>query len=88
MGGSPAADVPAAIGAMTIVFMIRGAIIAVGIAAMVFWIVALVDCVRRDFPGSNDKIVWVLVIVFTHLLGAIIYWFAGRPRGTLPTATV
>jgi hypothetical protein len=62
--------------------------IGLAIAAFVFWIVALVDCVRRDFPGPNDKVVWVLVIVFAHTLGAIIYWFAGRPRGTLPSAPI
>lgn len=47
-----------------------------------FWIWMLVDCLTRDFPGDNDKVIWVLVIVFLHALGALIYLFAGRPRGT------
>ena len=25
---------------------------------------------------------WVLVLIFTQILGAIIYYFVGRPRGT------
>ena len=53
------------------------------LAATVFWIVMLVDAIRRDFSDSTAKIIWVLVIVFTHLLGALIYYFVGRPSGRL-----
>ncbi len=54
-------------------------------AAMAFWIVALIDCVRREFADPNEKIVWVLVIALAHWIGALIYWFVGRPKGTMPT---
>ena len=44
-----------------------------------FWIWMLVDCATREPGGSNDKIVWILVILFAHGLGALIYYFARRP---------
>lgn len=35
----------------------------------------LTDCLKRDFKKDYEKIVWVLVMIFLHLLGAIIYYF-------------
>lgn len=54
------------------------------IAVMVFWIVELVDCLRREFKDPTEKVVWVLVIILMHLVGAIIYWSMRKSRGTLP----
>ena len=55
----------------------------VGSAGLIFWVVALIDVLKRDFPGENDKLIWVLVVVLTNWLGALIYWFVGRDKGTL-----
>jgi len=41
----------------------------------VFWLWMLVDCLKRDFKKDYEKIVWILVLIFLHLLGAIIYYF-------------
>ncbi|HVF09377.1 MAG TPA: PLD nuclease N-terminal domain-containing protein [Abditibacteriaceae bacterium] len=57
------------------------------IALTVFWIVELIDVVRREFPDPNTKILWILVILFTHPIGTIIYYFAGKPQGALPGET-
>lgn len=35
----------------------------------------LVDCLKRDFKKDIEKVVWVLVLVFLHLLGALVYYF-------------
>ncbi len=48
------------------------------IAAFVFWIMMLVDAIKRE-DGPN-KIVWVIVIVFLHFLGALIYFFARKSQ--------
>ena len=53
------------------------------LASTIFWVVMLVDAVRRDFHDSTVKLIWVLVLVFTHFLGAVIYYFVGRPSGYL-----
>ena len=41
----------------------------------VFWLWMLVDCIKRDFKKDVEKIVWVIVIIFLQLLGAVIYYF-------------
>ena len=55
----------------------------IGIALFVFWIIALIDVIRRQFDSDLTKIIWVVVVFFLHPLGALIYWFAGRPTGRL-----
>jgi hypothetical protein len=40
----------------------------------------LVDCATKETDQGNTKIVWILIIVFTHWLGALIYLLARRPQ--------
>lgn len=40
-------------------------------------IVALVDIVKSNFEGNN-KIVWVLVVCFFNILGALLYFIIGK----------
>jgi len=49
-------------------------IIALAICAFIFWVVMIIDCAGREFKNPNDKIVWILILVFLHVLGALIYW--------------
>ena len=46
----------------------------------ILWIWALIDCLSNESSEGNDKIVWALVIILTHLLGAIIYLVVRRPQ--------
>ena len=48
------------------------------IAGVVLWVWALVDAIRNPALDDTMRIVWVLVILFTNLLGAIIYLLIGR----------
>ena len=41
---------------------------------------ALVDILRSDFRGSNDKILWFLVVFFIPMLGSILYFLIGRKQ--------
>jgi hypothetical protein len=52
-------------------------------APWVLMVWALVDCVKREFPGPNDKVIWVIVILLAYCVGPLIYLAIGRPRGTL-----
>ncbi len=45
------------------------------LALMGVWIWMLVDVVKRDFTGENDKLVWVLVVVLAGWIGALVYYF-------------
>ena len=47
----------------------------------VFWIMMLVDCVKRKFKNENDKIAWILVVAILNWLGAIVYYFAVKRKG-------
>ena len=47
----------------------------VGVGCLVFWILMIVDVAKRKFPNENDKIMWVLIVALTGIIGAIIYYF-------------
>ncbi len=54
------------------------AVFSIGLFAL--WIWMLIDCATRE-PEGSEKIVWILVIIFLHGLGALIYLFARKlPR--------
>ena len=42
-------------------------------------IIALIDIVKNKFE-DNNKIVWVLVVLFFNLIGAILYFIIGRKQ--------
>jgi len=53
------------------------------IGGIALWIFALVDCIRvpdDSMYRSGTKLIWVLVIVLTQVIGAIIYLVVGRPE--------
>ncbi len=50
-------------------------LVLIGILFSIFWIMMLVDSATRKFKNSNDKIVWVLVIILTGIIGSLIYYF-------------
>jgi len=52
----------------------------VGLLVFVFWIWMLIDCLQNGRLEGTEKIVWILVIVFLHFLGALIYYFVGREQ--------
>jgi hypothetical protein len=49
--------------------------------AFVFWLWMLVHAITNRGVGEGEKIAWVLVILFLHFLGALIYFIVGRPKG-------
>jgi uncharacterized membrane protein YidH (DUF202 family) len=53
---------------------------AVGALATAFWIWMLVECATREPDTGNAKVVWVIIIVFMNIIGAVIYYFVRRPQ--------
>ncbi len=47
----------------------------VGLLCFIFWIVALVDCIKGNSP---NKVVWIIVIILLPFLGTILYFLFGR----------
>lgn len=46
----------------------------------IFWIWMLTDCLRKDHPRKNDKLVWVVTIILTNVIGAILYFLMQRRK--------
>ena len=45
------------------------------IATTVFWIWMLVDCITNPSLRGGSKVFWLLAIFFSHIIGAVIYFF-------------
>lgn len=56
--------------------------ITIGFLGLIFWIWMLVHAIKNKGLTDNERLVWVLVIIFVSFLGAVIYFFAGRPKAT------
>ena len=59
-------------------------LIPLGLAAFAFWIWMLIHAAQNKGLSEGEKVAWVLIIVLVHFLGALIYFFVGRPKGNQP----
>jgi hypothetical protein len=50
------------------------------ILTIIFWIYMLIDAIQRKYHSENDKVVWILVIIFVGIIGAIIYYFVVKTK--------
>ena len=41
---------------------------------------ALIDILRSNFKDSITKLVWIIVVIFVPLIGAILYLVLGRSQ--------
>jgi len=80
----------AALGIGMIIFI--GLMCLIGLAFFIFWLIMLIDCVKRQFEQRNT---WLLVLIISVFLGfswlaAILYYFMVKRKnlGTKPTAPV
>jgi NADH:ubiquinone oxidoreductase subunit 6 (subunit J) len=60
-------------GIIGVVFMLI--VFALAVLIFVFWVLMLVNCIKRKFKSENDKLIWALVIIFLGVLGSVIYYF-------------
>jgi Phospholipase_D-nuclease N-terminal len=54
------------------------------LAILAFWIWMLIHAAQNKGLSEGEKVAWVLIIVLVHFLGALIYFFVGRPKAKLP----
>jgi ABC-type multidrug transport system fused ATPase/permease subunit len=52
----------------------------VALVLFVFWIWMLIDAIQNKGLTDGEKIGWVLVVVFLHFIGGLLYFFIGRPK--------
>lgn len=67
------------------IFLLGGGMMLVmiilGLAALALWIWALVDAIKNRALSDTERIIWVLVILLTNWLGAVLYLLVGRKGG-------
>jgi hypothetical protein len=66
---------------LMLIFLIA---VPLGLAMMAFWIWMLIHAAQNKGLGDGEKVAWVLIIALVHFLGALIYFFVGRPKANLP----
>lgn len=69
---------------MTLLFLNLGAqemilLSVISISFFIIPIIALVDILRSNFEGNN-KLIWILVVLFTSIIGSILYFAMGRKQ--------
>lgn len=71
-------------GLLAPMFIFIGIAILISLGMLVFYIVDIVKNPRFQSPGNN-KLIWILVVLFAGMLGKLIYFFVEiMPRKELP----
>ena len=60
--------------------IILAILLPLAIACFGFWIWTLIDCATNEPDTGNNKVVWIIIIVFAHIVGALIYCLCRRDR--------
>ena len=60
---------------------------AIGLAALIFWIMMIYDCATRTPPRSRERYVWLLIVVLGKLPGALGYYLLMKRPAKLSAAT-
>jgi uncharacterized membrane protein len=53
---------------------------ACAVSSMILWIWMIIDCAQRKFKEDNEKVVWILLLVFLGVIGAIVYYFVVKRK--------
>lgn len=48
----------------------------IAVGGTIFWVLMLIDAAQRRFKNENDRVLWIVIIVFGHFIGALVYYFA------------
>jgi drug/metabolite transporter (DMT)-like permease len=65
---------------MTFIGFIRPLfILLVILSVVVLPLIALIDILRSEFK-RNDKIIWVLVVILSNLIGTLLYFMIGAKQ--------
>jgi hypothetical protein len=58
-------------------------VIPLSLACMAFWIWMLVHAIQNKGLTDGEKVGWVVAIALVHFIGALLYFFIGRPKANL-----
>lgn len=56
----------------------------IALAGFAFWVWSLVDAIQRPDPewerAGQNKLIWILVLIFVGFIGSFIYLVVARPQ--------
>ena len=52
----------------------------IGIVGSIFWIWMLIDCITKETDQNNQRLIWILLIVFLGIIGALLYLIIRRQQ--------
>ena len=56
----------------------------IGVLLSIFWIWMLIEAIMNPSLNGTEKLIWVVVILFLHFVGALIYFFVARSGTSRP----
>lgn len=59
-------------------FALIGIVLAVAYA--VFWIAMFIHALTNKGLSDVEKVMWVVVLLFLHVIGPLLYFFIARPK--------
>lgn len=63
----------------------------IGLAGLALWLWALVDVLKRPEAdwrrAGQDRLIWILVVIFLTFIGALLYLVIARPQLEAPSTT-
>jgi hypothetical protein len=54
-----------------VLFIVMGLL---GLLMQVFWFWMLIDCIKNEINKNNERVIWVLIMLFFNVLGAVAYF--------------
>jgi len=55
-------------------FVLMFIFFALFVLATIFWVLMIIDCAKRKM-SDNERITWILILVFLGAIGAVVYYF-------------
>lgn len=64
-------------------YIIIGFFLIIAVALFVVWLGIIVDIIRSDFKDSNNKLLWIVLVIFLPLIGSLLYFAIGKDQKAL-----
>jgi hypothetical protein len=54
------------------------AVVILGVAYLLFWLLTLVHAVRSTYRDEISRVIWILIVIFFQVVGPILYWIFSK----------
>lgn len=55
-------------------------VLVVLVLGLFFWVWMLTEAATKEAAESQDRLIWVLIVLLSSVIGAAIYFFVRRPQ--------